>query len=111
MKINDILLKEEDTNNIDEIESEIIDFIFYIKNQGITEIDTESTLSKLQDIGIDVDEKLLIDVLNKMPDLVDTATYSNITLKSDKSSLGGNVDKQKSKDAVAKAAKSANPLT
>jgi hypothetical protein len=109
MKLAEIFFKE-DGSEIDAITAEIEDLLFLMKNQGITEIETEFVIKKLHDNGIDIDKMLLVDTLNDMPDLVNTATVEMITLKVE--NLPDAVaDKDQAQNAVAQAADSANPLT
>lgn len=109
MKLAEIFYTEDD-GSADTIKAEIGDLLFMMKSQGITEIDTEFVIKKLHDNGIDIDKMLLVDTLNDMPELVNTATVEMITLKVE--NLPDAVaDKDQAQNTVAQAADSANPLT
>jgi ABC-type lipoprotein release transport system permease subunit len=110
MKLAEIFFSEDQGSNADIIKSEIGDLLFMMKNQGITEIETEFVIKKLHDNGIDIDKILLIDTLNDMPDLVNTATVEMITLKVE-NLPDATTDADQAQDTVAQAADSANPLT
>ena len=109
MKLAEIFFSEEGTN-ADLVKSEIGDLLFMLKNQGITEIETDWLIKELHDSGIDINPTLLVDTLNEMPDLVNTATVTTITLKSE-DLPDATTDADQAQDAVAQAADSANPLT
>ena len=109
MKLAEIFFSEDD-GSADSIKAEIEDLLFIMKEQGITEIETEFVIKKLHDNGIDIDKTLLVDTLNDMPDVVNTATVQMITLKAE--DLPNAVaDQDQAQNAVAQAADSANPLT
>ena len=110
MKLAEIFFNEEAAENADVVKSEIGDLLFMMKNQGINEIGTDFLIKKLHDNGIDIDPTLLVDTLNGMPDLVNTATVSLITLKVEDLPDAA-TDAEQAQDTVAQAADSANPLT
>ena len=109
MKLAEIFFSEDD-GSADAIKAEIEDLLFMMKEQGITEIETEFVIKKLHDNGIDIDKTLLVDTLNDMPDVVNTATVEMITLKVE-DLPDGSTDKEQAQNTVAQAADSANPLT
>ena len=110
MKLAEIFFNEEEGTNAEIIKSDIGDLLFMMKNQGITEIETEFVIKKLHDNGIDIDKTLLVDTLNDMPDLVNTATVEMITLKVE-NLPNATTDAEQAQNTVAQAADSANPLT
>lgn len=109
MKLAEIFFSEDD-GSADAIKAEIEDLLFLMKKQGITEIETEFVIKKLHDNGIDIDKILLVDTLNDMPDIVNTATVEMITLKVEDLPTAV-TDKDQAQNTVAQAANSANPLT
>ena len=108
MRLAELFVGEE--TDIDRIKSEIIDLLFYMKAQGITEIPTEKVLQKLSEIGIEVTDKSLVDILNDLPEVVNTATVKTIQLKAE-DMPDAVADRGQAQDKVAQAAQSANPLT
>ena len=110
MKLAEIFFSEEEGTDADVVKSEIGDLLFMMKNQGIVEINTDWLIKELHDNGIDMDPTLLVDTLNDMPDLVNTATVTTVTLKSE-DLPDATTDADQAQDAVAQAADSANPLT
>lgn len=108
MKLAEIFFNED--ADVDAVKAEIEDLLFMMKHQGITEIETEFVIKKLHDNGIDIDKTLLVDTLNDMPDLVNTATVEMITLKVE-DLPDAMTDKDQAQNTVAQAADSANPLT
>ena len=81
-----------------------------MKEQGIVELPTEKVIAKLSEIGIEVTDKALVDIVNTLPEIVNTATVQTIQLKAE-DMPDAVVDKDKAQDQVAIAAQSANPLT
>ena len=108
MRLAEIFVGE--TGDIDRIKSEIADLLFYMKEQGIVEVPTEKVIGKLGQMGIEVSDKALVDIVNELPEVVNTATVQTIVLKAE-DMPDAVVDKDKAQDQVAKAAQSANPLT
>ena len=107
MRLAEIFVGETD---VDRIKSEITDLLFYMKEQGIVELPTEKVFAKLSEIGIEVTDKALVDIVNTLPEIVNTATVQTIQLKAE-DMPDAVVDKDKAQDQVASAAQSANPLT
>ena len=108
MRLAELFVGEE--TDINRTKSEITDLLFYMKAQGITEIPTEKVLQKLSEIGIEVTDKNLVDILNDLPEVVNTATVKIIQLKAE-DMPDAVADRGQAQDTVAQAAQSANPLT
>ena len=96
--------------DVDRIKSEIVDLLMYMKEQGIVEVPTTKVLDKLSDMGIEIADKALVDMLVDMPEVVNTATVQTIVLKAEDMPDAVS-DRNQAQDQVAQAAQSANPLT
>lgn len=108
MKLAELFVGEE--IDVDRIKSEIVDLLMYMKEQGIVEVPTTKVLDKLSDMGIEIADKALVDMLADMPEVVNTATVQTIVLKAEDMPDAVS-DRNQAQDQVAQAAQSANPLT
>ena len=108
MKLAELFVGEE--IDVDRIKSEIVDLLMYMKEQGIVEVPTTKVLDKLSDMGIEIADKALVDMLVDMPEVVNTATVQTIVLKAEDMPDAVS-DRNQAQDQVAQAAQSANPLT
>jgi len=115
MKLAELFFGE--MQSVDQVRKGIADVVFQQKEQGIISMAMSEFIEKLYEYGIrdfvDSDEesvKSLVDVLNDMPELVTSATVSEVSFKG--SELPDAVsDQSNAQDTVANAADSANPLT
>ena len=56
-------------SSVDILSSEVKDLLYFLKNKGVSEIETDLLVSKIKD----GDKESIIDLLNTMPDIVQTA--------------------------------------
>ena len=105
MKLTELF---EDTS-VDILTSEVKDLLYFLKNKGVSEIETDLLMKKIKD----GDKESIIDLLNTMPDIVQTANTEIVQLV--QSSAVASTDNAQSQDQsaekVAKMAAVANDLT
>ena len=105
MKLTELF---EDTS-VDILTSEVKDLLYFLKAKGVSEIETQHLMKKIRD----GDKESIIDLLNTMPDIVQTANTEIVQLV--QSSAVASTDNAQSQDQsaekVAKMAAVANDLT
>ena len=105
MKLTELF---EDTS-VDILTSEVKDLLYFLKAKGVSEIETDLLMKKIRD----GDKESIIDLLNTMPDIVQTANSEIVQLV--QSSAVASTDNAQSQDQsaekVAKMAAVANDLT
>ena len=105
MKLTELF---EDTSE-DILTSEVKDLLYFLKAKGVSEIETDLLMKKIRD----GDKESIIDLLNTMPDIVQTANTEIVQLV--QSSAVASTDNAQSQDQsaekVAKMAAVANDLT
>ena len=105
MKLTELF---EDTS-VDILTSEVKDLLYFLKAKGVSEIETDLLMKKIRD----GDKESIIDLLNTMPDIVQTANTEIVQLV--QSSAVASTDNAQSQDQsaeiVAKMAAVANDLT
>jgi len=104
MKLTELF---EDTS-VDILTSEVKDLLYFLKNKGVSEIETDLLMKKIKD----GDKESIIDLLNTMPDIVQTANTDIVQLvqSSAVASTDNAQSQEMSSDKVAKMAKAANDL-
>ena len=105
MKLTELF---EDTS-VDILTSEVKDLLYFLKAKGVSEIETDLLMKKIRD----GDKESIIDLLNTMSDIVQTANTEIVQLV--QSSAVASTDNAQSQDQsaekVAKMAAVANDLT
>ena len=105
MKLTELF---EDTS-VDILTSEVKDLLYFLKAKGVSEIETDLLMKKIRD----GDKESIIDLLNTMPDIVQTANTEIVQLV--QSSAVASTDNAQSQDQsaekVAKMAAVSNDLT
>ena len=95
--------------SVDILTSEVKDLLYFLKAKGVSEIETDLLMKKIRD----GDKESIIDLLNTMPDIVQTANTEIVQLV--QSSAVASTDNAQSQDQsaekVAKMAAVANDLT
>lgn len=98
-----------ENSSVDVLVSEVKDLLYFLKAKGVSEIETDLLVKKIKD----GDKESIIDLLNTMPDIVQTANTEIVQIK--QSSAVASTDnaqsQEQSADKVAKMAASANDLT
>ena len=104
MKLTELF---EDTS-VDILTSEVKDLLYFLKAKGVSEIETDLLMKKIRD----GDKESIIDLLNTMPDIVQTANTDIVQLvqSSAVASTDNAQSQELSSDKVAKMAKAANDL-
>ena len=104
MKLTELF---EDTS-VDILTSEVKDLLYFLKAKGVSEIETDLLMKKIRD----GDKESIIDLLNTMPDIVQTANNDIVQIiQSAAVASTDNAQSQElSSDKVAKMAKAANDL-
>ena len=104
MKLTELF---EDTS-VDILTSEVKDLLYFLKTKGVSEIETDLLMKKIK-VG---DKESIIDLLNTMPDIVQTANTDIVQLvqSSAVASTDNAQSQELSSDKVAKMAKAANDL-
>ena len=72
MKLTELF---EDTS-VDILTSEVKDLLYFLKAKGVSEIETDLLMKKIRD----GDKESIIDLLNTMPDIVQTANTEIVQL-------------------------------
>ena len=105
MKLTELF---EDTS-VDILTSEVKDLLYFLKAKGVSEIETDLLMKKIRD----GDKESIIDLLNTMPDIVQTANTEIVQLvqSSAVASTDNNQSQDQSAEKVAKMAAVANDLT
>ena len=114
MKLAEIFFGE--VQAVDQLGDAVVNFLFYLREQGVTKLKTEELIPMLKQEGInDFDEgdedsvKSLVDLLNEeLPELIASATIDEISFKN---SMPDAMSSSDADNAVAQAADRANPLT
>ena len=105
MKLTELF---EDTS-VDILTSEVKDLLYFLKAKGVSEIETDLLMKKIRH----GDKESIIDLLNTMPDIVQTANTEIVQLV--QSSAVASTDNAQSQDQsaekVAKMAAVANDFT
>lgn len=88
--------------------SEIKDLLYFLKNKGVSEIETDLLVKKIKD----GDKESIIDLLNTMPDIVQTANTNIVQIiqSSAVASTDNAQSQEQSAEKVAKMAAAANDL-
>ena len=88
--------------------SEIKDLLYFLKNKGVSEIETDLLVKKVKD----GDKESIIDLLNTMPDIVQTANTNIVQIiqSSAVASTDNAQSQEQSAEKVAKMAAAANDL-
>lgn len=88
--------------------SEIKDLLYFLKNKGVSEIETDLLVKKIKD----GDKESIIDLLNSMPDIVQTANTNIVQIiqSSAVASTDNAQSQEQSAEKVAKMAAAANDL-
>ena len=98
-----------DDTSVDILTSEVKDLLYFLKAKGVSEIETDLLMKKIRD----GDKESIIDLINTMPDIVQTANTEIVQLV--QSSAVASTDNAQSQDQsaekVAKMAAVANDLT
>lgn len=98
-----------ENSSVDVLVSEVKDLLYFLKAKGVSEIETDLLVKKIKD----GDKESIIDLLNTMPDIIQTANTEIVQIK--QSSAVASTDnaqsQEQSADKVAKMAASANDLT
>ena len=96
-------------STVDILASEVKDLLYFLKNKGVSEIETDLLVKKIKD----GDKESIIDLLNTMPDIVQTANTDIVQIiqSSAVASTDNAQSKEQSADKVAKMAAAANDLT
>jgi len=113
MKLAEIFFGEDDA--IDQLGDAVVNFLFYLREQGVMKIGTKELIPMLKKEGItDFDErdedsvKALVDLLNEqLPDLIASATVDEISFKNE---MPDAMSQSDAENSVAQAADRANPL-
>lgn len=94
-------------STVDILSSEVKDLLYFLKNKGVSEIETDLLVSKVKD----GDKESIIDLLNSMPDIVQTANNEIVQIDQSSAVASAAQGQEQSADKVAKMAKAANDLT
>tara|TARA_B100001287_G_scaffold271193_1_gene271102 strand:- start:3592 stop:3909 length:318 start_codon:yes stop_codon:yes gene_type:complete len=96
-------------STVDILASEVKDLLYFLKNKGVSEIETDLLVKKIKD----GDKESIIDLLNTMPDIVQTANTDIVQIiqSSAVASTDNAQSQEQSADKVAKMAAAANDLT
>lgn len=93
-------------SSVDILSSEVKDLLYFLKNKGVSEIETDLLVSKIKD----GDKESIIDLLNTMPDIVQTANTEIVQIDQSSAVASAAQGQEQSADKVAKMAKAANDL-
>jgi len=93
-------------SSVDILSSEVKDLLYFLKNKGVSEIETDLLVSKIKD----GDKESIIDLLNTMPDIVQTANNEIVQIDQSSAVASAAQGQEQSADKVAKMAKAANDL-
>lgn len=93
-------------SSVDILSSEVKDLLYFLKNKGVSEIETDLLVSKIKD----GDKESIIDLLNTMPDIVQTANNEIVQIDQSSAVASAVQGQEQSADKVAKMAKAANDL-
>ena len=98
-----------ENSTVDILASEVKDLLYFLKNKGVSEIETDLLVKKIKD----GDKESIIDLLNTMPDIVQTANTDIVQIiqSSAVASTDNAQSQEQSADKVAKMAAAANDLT
>ena len=98
-----------ENSSVDVLASEVKDLLYFLKAKGVSEIETDLLVNKIKD----GDKESIIDLLNTMPDIVQTANTEIVQIiqSSAVASTDNAQSQEQSADKVAKMAASANDLT
>lgn len=96
-------------STVDILTSEVKDLLYFLKNKGVSEIETDLLVKKVKD----GDKESIIDLLNTMPDIVQTANNDIVQIMQSAAvaSTDNAQSQEQSADKVAKMAAVANDLT